>query len=253
MHTLPHPHLPAHASSGHLLRAKALQDYLAAVHAALAAYREIPPVTLYVLDEAAWGRYSRYPYGFAFQRTGPAGVLEVFAPARYPERLLTRLAEVFLEAARAGARLPGPPRAFLDLTLAHEYAHAAAIAWRLRVRVRWIDEFIANYLYVLALAQQHPERYQSARAWATFTAHLTPTRTDLGGYERYPRKPLQDQLWFQGQFTAFAAHLIETDGDRLLRALLAQAPLKRSTIHRVLVQLEPRFRGWFARFGRLGA
>ncbi|WP_027892900.1 hypothetical protein [Calidithermus chliarophilus] len=246
MQALPHPDLPTQASEGSVLRARAMQGYLLELRSALEVYRPIPSIHLMVLNLEDWNARARNPYGFAFQRTSPSGGLFVFLPARYPERLLWRLREVLLPAAKQ-AGMPGKVEEFLDLNLGHEYAHAVAVAWGLRTRVRWVDEFLANYLWLLALSRTNPDFFHLARAWGRTLTHLTPSDPQLGSYER--KKPgFADQLWFQGRFTTLAAELAEKHADQLLKGLLEAAPLKRSTVHKVLVGLEPGFKQWFAEF-----
>jgi hypothetical protein len=223
-----------------------MQAYLLELHSVLSRYRPIPSIHLMVLGQEDWNARARNPYGFAFQRTSPSGGLFVFCPARYPERLLWRLREVLLPAAKQ-VGLPGKVEGFLDLNLGHEYAHAVAVAWALRTRVRWVDEFVANYLWLLALSQSNPALFGLAGAWGHTLTHLTPSDPQLGSYER-KRPGVADQLWFQGQFTCLAVELVEKRQDRLLVGLLEAAPLKRSTVHKVLVGLEPSFKPWFAEF-----
>lgn len=242
---LPHPQLPTWISKGLVLRGKALQDYLLELRGVLQGFAEIPSVTLMVLSEADWKDRVRHPYGFPFQRTSLSEGLYLFAPARYPERFLWRLRETMLPAAKQN-RLPGRIEDFLDLNLGHELAHAVQVAWGLRTRVRWVDEFLANYLYLLALQQAYPQLYPQALAWGERLATLTPSQPSLSNYERKPSS-LSDQLWFQGAFTTQAA-LWVAQGEPMLRALLAQAPLRKGTVHKVLLTLEPGLKEWFASF-----
>lgn len=103
MQSLPHPYIPAQASEGSVLRARAMQSYLLDLRKGLADYAPIPPVHLMVLDEADWAARVRHPYGFPFQRTSLREGLYLFLPARYPERLIWRLREALVPAIqRAG-------------------------------------------------------------------------------------------------------------------------------------------------------
>lgn len=247
MQALPHPYIPLQATDGSVLRAKAMQEYLLALRSALTRYTEVPPVHLMVLGEADWKARVKHPYGFPFQRTSLKEGLYLFLPARYPERFIWRLRETLVPAIKKAGKPPGQPGDFLDLNLGHEYAHAVAVAWKLRTRTKWVDEFLANYLYLLALRQTLPELYPKAKQWGVLLAHLTPREPSLGTYETKP-KGLSDQLWFQGQFTTEAARLVEAKGDALLQGLLQAAPLKKSTVHKLLVSLEPNLRDWFASF-----
>ncbi|MCS7218031.1 MAG: hypothetical protein NZ846_03520 [Thermus sp.] len=243
---LPHPHLPAFASQGGALRAQALRDYLLALRAVYAAYAPIPPVTLYTLSERDWRQRLAYPYGLPFQHTGPQG-LAVYAPLTYPERLLHRLREVLLPLGPP----PGEPALLLDLNLGHEYAHAVQVAWRLRTGARWLDEFFANYLFLLGLKGARPELGETLLAWSRYLAGLSPRVRSLSAYERR-RGNLESALWFQAQFTLKAEALL-AEGDRLLRAFLDAAPLDRRKGHRLLLSLYPELRDWFAAFGLRGA
>ncbi|MCS7067068.1 MAG: hypothetical protein RMK51_08125 [Meiothermus sp.] len=247
MQALPHPHIPLQASEGSVLRARAMQTYLLALRQALTRHAEVPPVQLMVLNEADWKARVQHPYGFPFQRTSLKEGLYLFLPARYPERFIWRLREALVPAIKKAGKPPGQPSDFLDLNLGHEYAHAVAVAWKLRTRVRWVDEFLANYLYLLALYEALPELYPKTRQWGVLLAHLTPSEPSLGSYESKP-KGLSDQLWFQGQFTLEAARQVEKSGDALLKGLLHAAPLSRKTVHKLLVGLEPNLRDWFASF-----
>jgi len=246
---LPHPHVPAQASEGAVLRARAMQQYLLELRATLNLYQPVPLVHLLVLNEADWSARVKHSYGFPFQRTSLKEGLYLFLPKHYPDRFVWRLREVLVPAIKLVGRPPGQPGDFLDLNLGHEYAHAIAVAWGLRTRTKWVDEFLANYLYLLALKKALPDIYPEAKAWGQILAHLTPSEPSLGSYQSKP-KGLNDQLWFQGQFTTEAANIVEAKGDALLRGLLEAAPLKKSAVHKLLVGLEPDLKEWFARFGR---
>lgn len=69
MRALPHPHIPAFASEGGVLRAEGLRSYLLELREAYTAYAPVPSVTLYVLSEGDWRALVPYPYGLAFQRS----------------------------------------------------------------------------------------------------------------------------------------------------------------------------------------
>lgn len=244
---MPNPYIPAQASEGAVLRAKAMQDYLLSLHSALQDYLKVPVVQLYVLNESDWVAQARNPYGFPFQRTSVKDGLSVFLPKHYPDRFIWRLREALVPAIKAVGRPQGQPGDLLDLNLGHEFAHAVAVAWGLRTRVKWVDEFLANYLYLLAMHKALPDLYPKAKFWGELLAHLVPYDPSLGSYET-KKKSLVDQLWFQGQFTTKAALIVEEKKDALLKGLLEAAPLKKSTVHKVLMALEPDLKDWFAAF-----
>ena len=243
MRAHPHPHLPAFFSEGGALRAKALQGYLLSLREVYVRYAPLPPVRLFVLSEKDWRARLPYPYGLPFQHAGPEG-LSVYAPLTYPERLLHRLREVLLPLGPPPGEIP----AFLDLNLGHEYAHAVQVAWRLRTGARWLDEFVANYLFLLGLRRARPDLAEGLLAWSEHLARLAPEKRRLSDYERR-RGGLEGALWFQARFTLMAQALLEKDGDGLLLALLEAAPLDRKRGHRLLVERYPELREWFRGFG----
>ncbi|SDE56518.1 hypothetical protein SAMN04488243_10416 [Thermus arciformis] len=246
MRALPHPHLPAFFSEGGAPRAKALQGYLLSLREVYVRYAPLPPVHLFVLSEKDWRARLPYPYGLPFQHAGPEG-LSVYAPLAYPERLLHRLREVLLPLGPPPGEIP----AFLDLNLGHEYAHALQVAWRLRTGARWLDEFFANYLFLLGLAPQK-DLLETLLAWSRYLSGLKPQKRSLSAYEGR-RGGLESALWFQAHFTRKAEELRQKDQDRLLKAFLAAAPLDRKKGHRLLLELYPELKSWFAAFGLRGA
>ncbi|GAB5602092.1 hypothetical protein FJNA_06170 [Thermus sp. FJN-A] len=240
---LPHPHLPAFASEGGSLRARALQGYLLSLREAYLPYAPVPPVALHVLGEKDWRARLPYPYGLSFQRSEPQG-LALYAPLTYPERLLHRIREVLLPLGPPPGEIP----AFLDLNLGHEYAHALQVAWRLRTGARWLDEFFANYLFLLGLLRSQKALAETLLSWGAYLARLDPKERSLSRYERR-RGNLASALWFQAQFTLKAQELWARDGDRLLVAFLEAAPLDRRKGHHLLLALYPELKTWFAAFG----
>ena len=243
MKALPHPHLPAFASEGAELRAENLRAYLLDLRRVYTAYAPLPPVTLYVLSEGDWRARLPYPYGLPFQRT-EGERLSLFAPARYPERLLHRLRALLLPLGPP----PGEISFFLDLTLGHEYAHAVQVAFRLRTGARWLDELLANYLFLLGLGAR-PDLKEHLLAWSRYLAALDPEERRLSAYKRR-RGNLKTAVWFQAHFTLKAEALLREKGDAPLRALLEAAPLDRKKGHRLLLALYPGLKGWFATLGR---
>jgi hypothetical protein len=173
------------ASTGLERRAHALSAYLNALHVNLETNleRDLKPVKLCVLSERDWGNQIQYPYGFTFYRRLRDGSGVIFAPGNYPGNLTWVFKSVMVRAEQAGIRAPGTLEEFFDLTLGHELGHAIADQLLLRTRVRWLDEFLATYLYVGALEQTQPEALQRVIQWGRVLEHAE-FESDEGRDER---------------------------------------------------------------------
>ncbi len=279
-------------SDGLTGRSRALGAYLGGLHEtlerelrALRPQTAFQPVTLRVLTESDWTKNLPYPYGFTFYRRLKTGDGVIFAPGDYPARLLWVFKAVIVRAEQNGARAPGNVEEFLDLTLGHELGHALADQLELRTHVRWLDEFLATYLYLSALRTTMPEAYKRILEWGRVFSSasvddcalgdanlLMPSgnrkrkaakrqtrlqdadlhRTDLGAFE-YPlvRLPLANQAWYQARFTLHAAELLERRGLEFVLAAMDALPQSsgRGGVTRSVMKLEPSFKAWFASFG----
>jgi hypothetical protein len=268
--------IPLGGSSGLERRGLALREYLGGLHAALeqGLDHSLSPVRLLVLNQTDWASANKYPYGFTFFRRLKDGSGIIFAPADYPSNLLWVFRAILT---RAEHKPNSSLEMFLDLTLGHELGHAAADQLGLRTHVRWLDEFLATYLYLAALRHAMPDSLTVALEWGLALANsdincaladlalqkpnkhpqkmktdtITP-RHDLGAFE-YPlvRLPLANQAWYQARFTLFAAELLERHGWAFVQNLLEVLPKTktRGAVSKALVRLEPSFKGWFASFG----
>jgi hypothetical protein len=273
--------------SSHLeRRVHALRQYLVSLHEALETHlgRELHPVRLMVLNETDWRGTNPYPYGFTFFRRLKDGSGVIFAPADYPGNLLWVFRALLT---RAAIKPNSSLEMFLDLTLGHELGHAIHDQLGLRTGVRWLDEFLATYLYLAALQVAMPNALQTVIQWgralsetklecaladpelikpsgqkkrvlkrrATRAEDVMVQRRDLGAFE-YPlvRLPLANQAWYQARFTLFAGELLEQHGLGFIEKLLKVIPESRGRggVSRAIVRLEPRFKTWFASFGDLG-
>lgn len=249
--------LPARHSGGARVRTAHLLGFLQPLHAvATAALGPTGEVSLVVVDAADWRRLFRYPYGLPFTRNLPGPTAVIVAAADYPERLLRRFDDPLLRAAKAGVRPPGQPTEMLDLMIGHEWGHAVANLSGLRTGVKWLDEFMATYLFVQASRASLPGgSTDSLAAWAAVqAAAVDELRGALDRFE-YPRERMQlaQLLWFQGVFTLRALELAPTRGwelaTELRRALAAGGAEHRGTVSTALVEVEPSFKAWFAVFG----
>jgi hypothetical protein len=275
--------IPIVGSNGLEHRTHALRAYLGALHSGLETGLtiELASVRLLVLTETDWRSANPYPYGFTFFRRLKDGTGVIFAPANYPTNLLWVFRALLAKAEKKPA---SSVEMFLDLTLGHELGHAIADQIGLRTHVKWLDEFLATYLYLAALKQAMPENLSTALEWgkilsstnlecaladvtllkpsgsrkriakrrATRETDSTIPRHDLGAFE-YPlvRLPLANQAWYQARFTLFAAELLEQHDLAFIKALLEVLPKTtgRGAISKALVRLEPSFKPWFASFG----
>ncbi len=215
-------------------------------------------VSLLVAGSRDWQLVCSYPYGLPFTRNLQGGSV-IVAAADYPERLTRRFDDLFLTAGKAGAP-PGHVSEFLDLIVGHEWGHAVANQSGLRTMVRWLDEFMATYVFAQALLATGGET--GKRLLSKWTAVQVAATSELRGaldeFE-YPRgrMGLPQMLWFQGTFMTRALELAPARGWDLVLALRAALPdvmgpgatRHRGDVARALIEVEPSFRRWFAVFG----
>lgn len=266
-------------------RGLALKGYLEELLQSLAQSLalELAAVTLLVFNQSDWVKNAPYPYGFTFYRRLKNGHGIIFAPTDYPARMLWTYREVVLQAQKTGIGAPGTLAEFFDLTLGHELGHAVADQLELRTKVRWIDEFMATFLYLLALKNTNPDALTRVLQWAkifslggsenTLDSGLTKpagirlkkaqkrleqasasrvTRTDLGAFEfPFSRLTTANQAWFQAQLLQQAHSILEARGANFI--LEAREQLKnvkgRGEISKALLKLEPGLKSWFKVFG----
>jgi len=254
------PELSARHSTGARKRATLLLGFLLPLQRAAA--EVLGPqgdVSLLVANSHDWRLICNYPYGLPFTRNLPNAAV-IVAAADYSERLTRRFDDLLLEAGHAGVRAPGQMGEFLDLLIGHEWGHAMANRSGLRTGVKWLDEFMATYLFVQALAATGViESRELLRRWTAL--QVAATRHVKGALDdfEYPRgrMSLSKLLWFQGVFTQRALELAPDLGWSLaldLRAALPAAEGGRFRRHkgdvaRALIDAEPSFRNWFAIFG----
>ena len=256
LRTLDDPLLPARYSQGAQRRAVQVQGFLRPLQR-LAATRLVlsDAATLLVLDRSDWSALFSYPYGFPFVRsfTKDAHGPTIVVAASYPERLLHRFDDVLVRGAKAGVRAPGDLREFFDLLIGFEWGHAVLHASGLHSKTKWFNEWLAIYLYLLALFETgQGDLAERVVAWARLTLVGSGVAQLPLGELNYPRMKmgLDTLLWFQGMFTLRAAEVLEThtwDLPLTLRAVLADT--KKRSVKPLLVDLEPGFADWLELFG----
>ncbi len=266
-------------------RALALKVYLEELLESLeqSLTRAFVPVSLLVFNQTDWAKNAPYPYGFTFYRRLKNGQGVIFAPADYPARMLWTYRVVILQAQKTGIQAPGTLEEFFDLTLGHELGHAVADQLELRTKVRWIDEFMATFLYLLALKNTNPEALERVLQWAKIFGVTSPenildssltkpagirvnkaqkrleqagasqvNRTDLGAFEfPFSRLTTANQAWFQAQLLQQAHSILEArEADFVIQASEQFKNTKgRGEISKVLLKLEPGLKAWFKVFG----
>ena len=249
----PQPDLDARHSRGARLRTSQLLGFLLPLQrAAKTVLEPRGEVSLVVADASDWRRIFSYPYGLPFTRNLPDAAV-IVAAADYPERLLRRFDDPLLRAAKAGVKAPGQVSELLDLMVGHEWGHAIANRSGLRTGVKWLDEFMATYLFVQALVVTGGSRsHELLAAWAGVqVAADDELKGALDGFE-YPRgrMGLAQLLWFQGVFTQRALALAPERGWDLALALREALPAEhKGRVSSALVEIEPSFKRWFAVFG----
>ena len=211
-------------------------------------------VSLLVANSHDWRLICNYPYGLPFTRNLPAAAV-IVAAGDYPERMTRRFDDLLLEAGRAGVNAPGQIAEFLDLLIGHEWGHAMANRSGLRTGVKWLDEFMATYLFVQAMSASGIN--ESGELLARWTAlQVAATKHVKGALDdfEYPRgrMSLSKLLWFQGVFTQRALELVPERGwDLALELREALPAAHKGEVARALIDVEPSFRPWFAVFGEV--
>jgi hypothetical protein len=245
--------VPTRYSPGSRRRAAALERFVLNLHQLGRKRLSLTGgLELLVVNKRDWSRLFSYPYGLPFTRTRAEGV-SIIAAADYPPRLLARWDDILLRAGKCGLAAPGELVEFLDLLVGHEWGHAAANLGGLRGRVKWFDEFMANYLFLAALHESETFSGLAERfvLWSELIAAGSAVeRADLGAFE-YPlaRLSFDNLAWFQGVFTLGAWGLLERRGWDFPLAVRARIKPNRGDLARLLVDLEPSFKDWFATFG----
>jgi hypothetical protein len=255
LQALPDPLLPARHSVGTLRRCAQLQEFLKALQrVAKDRLGTSGGAELLVLKAQDWRELFTYPYGLPFTRTAPKGGsdgprVSMIAPADYPQRMMQRFDDLFMRAAKAGQRPPGDTREFLDLLLGHEWGHAAANLSALRTHLNWFDEFMATYLFLLAL---HEAAWDGIRERFVGWARLTTAGLDEAGVQRESlrvprsRRTFEHKLALQGFVTLHAHTLAVEQGwafPERLRSMLQAIP--KAARQAAVLELEPRLGTWF--------
>lgn len=258
------PDLAARHSVGARRRTSQLLGFLLPLQRAAAEVLQPQgEVSLLVAAPHDWRLICNYPYGLPFTRNLPNAAV-IVAAADYPERVTRRFDDLLLEAGQAGVKAPGQVAEFLDLLVGHEWGHAAANRSGLRTGVKWLDEFMATYLFVQALGATGGTA--SRELLAHWTAlQVAATRHVKGALDdfEYPRgrMSLSKLLWFQGVFTQRALDLAPELGWSFALDLRSALPAAisdsgrpgarrhKGDVARALIEVEPGFRNWFAIFG----
>ena len=247
---------PARFSKGAQRRTAQLRRFLGELQAGATPHLgDLSSTELLIVSRQDWKALFSYPYGLPFTRTQKGKGVSIVAAADYPPKMLRRWDDILVRAALSGEKAPGDVREFLDFLIGHEWGHAAANLSGLRSRVKWVDEFMATYIFLAALEAAHLDGVKARfTAWARLqVAGTTVKRADLGSFE-YPRGRLDfnNLLWFQGVFTLRAAELLEERGwdfpVALRERLQGDRKVNRGEVSRLLLEVEPSFREWFKVF-----
>ena len=253
-------------------RAEQLRQFLLGLHTAeinqlLNIGGQEGRLELLVLNRADWQKLYRYPYGLPFTRNQPKKEgntprVTIILSASYPERMLAKFNDVYLQAAKEGYTSPSKNvTEFLDMLSGHEWGHAIANLSGLRTGLRWFDEFLATYIYLLALDSSGQEDLKERfLKWSAVSSYGSPSKRDLGSFE-FPKGKLNfyDMLWFQGTMSLQADVLFEKQGWDFVFNLKKQLEAnglkysirpKRGELTKVLMGLEPDFKEWFSHFAK---
>ena len=210
---------------------------------------------LAVLDEGDWGQVWSLPYGLPYVSLGAPWV--VVLPAAPEKSVMHPMFSAMLE--------PDQVQPMIDNIGFHEVGHIYISEYLYPEThggpppVRWLDEFLAQYLAYAVLKETSPERTQ---IWDVFTGVAlsapAPRFTSLSAFDAeyygYLGTPegTPNYGWYQSAFAKQAAEIFEERGLDFLQEVkenLAWESFDPWTTASVLAQLEdihPGFLAWQA-------
>jgi hypothetical protein len=248
---------------GYRTRAVSLQQFLTGE---LAYVRQRPgiavPLVLAVLDERQWPLAEQeLPYGMPSVHGHPpiALVAANWAAAKnfYPKAEDAGNPAVLREVARHGLTWDQANARAGDLLSAHELGHAVIDAYDIVPGSRWLDEFLASYVWYAYIREQRPEQLwlfdviQAGNQLERPQRFVTLAELDNNYKAIVESDPNTNNYgWYQGQLIARVRQTYTVHGLAFLKEIRAAFPPGRAprlgsdeALRRV-EQIDPSFSGW---------
>ncbi len=238
-----------HFSPGYGQRARELGELVAEAHHFLEAWLGVEAhTTLSVLRQENWRYLRRAPYGYLHSSPEQS---TIFAPARYPPRLVERTRALYDAAppdlqqrlcSSDSADLQAQIDTFYRLVVVHELGHLFIHHLQLALGTHWLTELIANLFATAFFQEARPDLATCWHAWANIQASLNVPHRSLKAYEEhFDRLDFANANFYQGRFNQQALHLWQSEGRDLIPALVAQFSLRHDAVLSRFCHTTPHF------------
>lgn len=230
---LKNPTVRVYHSKGAEQRARTITQR---VDKAMAYYQQLlqfkPSVTLLVLTEADWSRYTTFPvYGMPHY-TGDSTLVVAAEDNPFWKSFLPPLEQLppdLRQAVQATYRRPDGSlsmEAFFDLLALHELGHAFHFQGGLNMQRKWMGELFVNILLHTYVAEKEPEALPALTLFPRMvvgggTKEFTFTSlADIEArYEEIGQRHPKNYGWYQSRWHSAAAGIYEAAGREVGRTL----------------------------------
>jgi hypothetical protein len=239
------PPLTLHFSPGYDARAHIVGSLVNAAYRWLAGWLGVEmPFTLSILRRENWEVMRQVPYGYPHSNPGR---MTIFVPARYPPRLVARLAAL-VESADPALQadvlkefptIDASIFRFLDMVAVHELAHLFIASLKLELGAKWLTEFVADLFATAYFAENAPTHLPFWLAWARLQTAQPVLYTSLSDYETLQGKlDFVNANFYQGQFNLWAYEVWQREGKavapRLIETFSAQPDVLKRRLEGVI-------------------
>ena len=182
-------------------------------------------VVLAVLNKEDWISYSNLPYGVSNIKYSepPVITLPVTGDHVVTSGVLDSAnitPEIREELQNVGLSFEMAARSFATEAVYHESGHLVARALDMTYKIRWVDEFVANYLSFLFTSKHRPKE---SAVWSQVLKSLENSEVEFSDrdafQEKYLNMDMVNYLWYQSQFQKLVEQLIPKYGFSLISEL----------------------------------
>ncbi len=237
-----------HFSPGYAKRAQTLGKLVSEAHFFLAEWLDVEArTTVSLLRRESWRRVRRAPYGYPHSTPDKS---TLFAPAHYPQRLISRQRVLFEQATPVlqqkicedRHKIDDAIKQFFDLVAIHELGHLFIHHLQLQLGTRWLTELIANLFATAFFVEVRPDLALTWLAWSELQVELDVSYRSLEAYETgYTSLDFANSNYYQGRFNQKALLLWQTHGRELAPILIHSFSSQPDTIMTRFSQVVPTF------------